>query len=177
MFCVCVCVCVHSTIKGQDGSSVRTNTDLSEYLNGIPGSMEREKFLGQLKNIETWRMPLCVKFFEMLIFIMQHVNFFFGGGGFCVSSVKCFLGFPCSKHSDKGSLWRLFHLQTQLWSHFKHFFQYPNQMHIFTLKVQLVGIITVFNAKEWAEWKTLKCVIHLFSSKRLQVHTVHIICT
>jgi hypothetical protein len=45
------CVCVYSTINGQDGRSVRTNRDLSEYRNETPGFMEREEFLGQPKNI------------------------------------------------------------------------------------------------------------------------------
>jgi len=53
-------------------------------------------------------------------------------------------------------------------------FQYPNQMHVLTLKVHLVGIITVFKAQECTEWKTLKCMIQLFSSKRLHVQPVHV---
>ena len=53
-------------------------------------------------------------------------------------------------------------------------FQYPNQSHIFTLNVHLVVLITVFKAQECAEWKTIKCLIQLFSSKSLQEHPLHI---
>ena len=47
-------------------------------------------------------MPLRVRLFELLIYKMHHVKFLEGkgGGGFCLSSVKCFLGFPCSKHFE-----------------------------------------------------------------------------
>jgi len=105
-------------------------TDLSEYRNGTAGCTKREEFLGQLKNIEPWRMPLWVKLLVLLIFKMQHVDILGGrggGGNFCLSSVQCFLCFPCSKRFEKGVLWRLFHLQTPLCSRFKHFFSIPTK--------------------------------------------------
>lgn len=53
-------------------------------------------------------------------------------------------------------------------------FQYSNQMHILILNVHLVGIIKVFKAQERVGWKILKCQPQLFTSKRLQVHAVHV---
>jgi hypothetical protein len=47
-------------------------------------------------------------------------------------------------------------------------------MHILILNVHLVGIIKEFKAQESAGWKILKCLLQLFTSKRLQVHLVRV---